>query len=450
MKKRNKWMGLLVSAVCLFQIDILPVQAEAYWPEGPEVAGGSAIVMEASTGTILYEKNSHKESYPASITKIMTALLAIENSDLDEEVVFSHDAVYKTEGSGIARDVDEVMTMEDSLYAMMLESANECAYAIGEHTGKGYDKFIKMMNDKAKELGCKNTHFNNPHGLPDDNHYTSVYDMALISKEALKNETFRIIANTKKGVVPVTNKHAEELPMVNHHKMLAPYKGDTRFLYDACIGGKTGYTTVAGSTLATFAERDGMTLICVVMEEQSPSHYEDTRNLLDYCFENFQLWNVAENEQGKASDIAENKIFANEQAFLSLDKNGCIVLPKTAAFTDAKAKVKEDTKSKETVGTIEYTYGKRTVGGTDIKISGAKVSKFPFQKEEADNQKVVNINTTYIVVGIVVLILLAGLGFGIYHFADNFYLIRYKFMSRKHKEFKEIKTKRKRRRRGKY
>ena len=130
----------------------------------------------------------------------MTALLAIENSDLDEEVVFSHDAVYKTEGSGIARDVDEVMTMEDSLYAMMLESANECAYAIGEHTGKGYDKFIKMMNDKAKELGCKNTHFNNPHGLPDDNHYTSVYDMALISKEALKNETFRIIANTKKEI----------------------------------------------------------------------------------------------------------------------------------------------------------------------------------------------------------------------------------------------------------
>lgn len=447
MKIRNKWIGLLLSAVCLFQINILPVRAEAYWPEGPEVTGGSAIVMEASTGTVLYEKNAHEELYPASITKIMTSLLAIENCDLNEKVVFSHDSVYKTEGSGISRDVDEVMTMEECLYALMLESANECAYAIAEHAGGNYDNFIKMMNDKANKLGCKNTHFNNPHGLPDENHYTSVYDMALISKEALKNETFRIIVNTKKHKIPATNKHAEELPIVNHHKMLTAYKGDASHLYDACIGGKTGYTTVAGSSLVTFAERDGMTLICVVMKEQSPNHYLDTRNLLDYCFENFQLWNVAENEQNYTSNVTGNKMFANEEAFLSLDKNGYIVLPKTASFTDAVSKVKEDTNSKDIVGKIQYTYGKRTVGGTNIKITGAKVSEFPFHQEEVKNKKIVNVNTTYIIVGILVVILLAGLGFGIYHFADNFYLIRYKFMSRKQREIKERRNRRRHRRR---
>lgn len=451
MKKNKKWMGLLLGAACLFQINILPAQAEAYWPEGPAVEGASAIVMEASTGTILYEKNSKEELYPASITKIMTTLLAIENCDLSEKVTFSYDSVHKIEGTHISRDEGEVMTLEQCLYAVLINSANDCAYAVAEHVGGDYDTFIKMMNDKAKELGCKNTHFNNPHGLPDENHYTSARDMALISREALRNETFRIITATKKYTIPTTNKHPDaETPMVNHHKMLAPYQGDTKYLYDDCIGGKTGYTSVAGSTLVTFAERDGMTLICVVMKEQTPAHYLDTKNLLDYCFENFQLWNVAENEKSYTSDVMQNKIFASEEAFLALDKNGSIVLPRTAAFTDAKAKVKEDTKSDKKVGTIEYIYADRKVGGTDIKITGAKVSKFPFEKEEAEKEKVVNINTRYIMIGIIVVILLIGLGFGIYHFADNFYLIRYKFMSKRQTGFKEIKQRKQRRRKRRF
>lgn len=445
MRKKKKWISLLLSAVCLFQINVLPVQAEEYWPEGPSVAGESAIVMEASTGTVLYEKNAHQELYPASITKIMTALLAVENSSLDEQVTFSADAVYKTEGSGIWRDVDEVMTMEQCLYALMLESANECAYAIGEHVGGDYDTFVQMMNDKAQELGCQNTHFNNPHGLPDENHYTSAYDMALISRAALQNETFRLITSTKRYTIPATNKHTEETYLSNHHKMLNNWKGDSQYLYDGCIGGKTGYTSVAGSTLVTFAERDGMTLICVVMNEKSPDHYLDTTNLLNYCFENFQLWNVAENETKYTSEGTENKIFANEEAFLTLDKNGYIVLPKAATFTDAVSEVKEDTKSKDKVGVIQYTYAERNVGGADIKINGAKVSKFPFEQENED-QNIVNINTKYILIGVLVVILLVGIGFGIYHFADNFYLIRYKISSRRQKGFKEIKQKKNRRR----
>lgn len=449
--KGHKWIGLLLSAVCLFQINVLPVQAEAYWPEGPQVLGESAIVMEASTGTVLYEKNARQELYPASITKIMTTLLAIENCDLSEKVTFSYDSVHKIEGTHISRDEGEVMTLEQCLYGVMVNSANDCAYAVAEHVGGDYDTFIKMMNDKAKELGCKNTHFNNPHGLPDENHYTCAYDMALISKEALKNETFRVITATKKYTIPATNKHPdEETPMVNHHKMVAPYKGDKQYLDERCIGGKTGYTSVAGNTLVTFAEQNDMTLICVVMKEDTPNHYLDTRNLLDYCFENFQIWNVAENEKKYTSDVMEEKIFANEEAFLALDKKGYIVLPKTAEFTDAKAKVKEDTEAKDKVGSIQYTYAKRTVGSADIKITGAKVSKFPFEEKKNEETKVVNINIKYILTGILIVILLTGLGFAIYHFADNFYLIRYKILSRKQNKFKEIKQRKRRRRKRRF
>lgn len=457
MKRKKKWTGLLLGAACFLQINVLPVHAEEYWPEGPQIAGETAIVMEASTGTVLYEKNAHEQSYPASITKIMTFLLAINNSNLTEDVTFSHDAVYKTEGSGISRDVDEVMTMEECLYGMMLESSNECAYAIAEHTGKTYDNFINMMNDKAKELGCTDTHFNNPHGLPDENHWTSVYDMALISREALKNDIFRMIVNTKKHTIPPTNKHSEETYLVNHQKMLHPYKGDAQHVYEYCIGGKTGYTSVAGSTLATFAEKDGMTLICVVMREEAPNHYLDTRTLFDYCFENFQLWNVEENEKSYTQDIKENKIFESEESFVRLNKDGYIVLPKTASFTDAVPEVIEIDGSDDVIGKIQYKYAGRIVGETDIETTGVKASQFEFQEiEEEDEEKEieeeeppVKINIKYIIIGVAAVILLVGVGFGIYYFADNFYLIKYKMESRRQRKmsFKEIKFRKKKRRR---
>ena len=180
----------LLAAVFAIQAAPMPVQAEEYWPEGPEITCPNAIVMEVNTGTVLYEKDSHKTRYPASITKIMTTLLAIENCELNETVTFSADAVYKNEGdtSNIARDLNEEMTMEECLYAVMLESANECAYAVAEHVGAqlggDYSTFIELMNSRAEELGCKDTHFNNCNGLPDEDHWTSVYDVELISAEA--------------------------------------------------------------------------------------------------------------------------------------------------------------------------------------------------------------------------------------------------------------------------
>ena len=172
MRRANVWKkAACVALSLLYFLQIKPqvVQAADYWPEGPEVQSPSVILMEMSTGTVLYEKNSDERNYPASITKIMTTLLALENSDLNEVVTFSDDAINNTEGSGIYRDYGEQMTMEQCLYAVMLNSANECAYAVAEHVGGTVEHFVDMMNEKAAELGCTNTHFANPHGLFDEN-----------------------------------------------------------------------------------------------------------------------------------------------------------------------------------------------------------------------------------------------------------------------------------------
>ena len=193
-KIRKKAIGF-ISAIAI-TICSFPASASAselqYWPQGPEVQSSAAIVMELSTGLILYEKNINDVHYPASITKILTTLLALENSTMDEVVTFSKDSVYNTEGSGIARDVGEEMTMEQCLYAIMLASANECAYAVAEHVSGDVNSFVNMMNERCAALGCKNTHFSNCNGLPDEQHYTSAYDMALIAREAYKNEYFHI------------------------------------------------------------------------------------------------------------------------------------------------------------------------------------------------------------------------------------------------------------------
>ena len=209
MMLKNRWKKAacliltIISTVCLGKVD---VKAADYWPDAPETLSPSVILMEESTGTILYEKNSDEAHYPASITKIMTTLLALENGNLSDMVTFSDDAINNTEGSGIARDYGEQMTLEQCLYGVMLESANECAYAVAEHVGGTVENFVDMMNAKAKELGCTNTHFANPHGLQDENHYTTAHDMALIAQAAYQNETFLLYYGNKKGTRLVKEK----------------------------------------------------------------------------------------------------------------------------------------------------------------------------------------------------------------------------------------------------
>lgn len=446
----------MTSFLCLLQMKPAEVSAAEYWPEGPEVESPSVILMEMSTGTVLYEKNCDEQNYPASITKIMTTLLALENSKMDEIVTFSDDAINNTEGSGIYRDYGEQMTMEQCLYAVMLNSANECAYAVAEHVGGTVDNFVKMMNDKAAELGCTNTHFANPHGLFDENHYTSAHDMALIAKAAYENETFRIITGTARYTIPPTNKHDEETNLQNHNEMLYPFK-TLNYRYEYCTGGKTGYTDVARSTLVTYAEKDGMNLVCVVMHTESPSQWTDSINLFDYAFDNFQVFNIADNEtRYNTSEAVEVGALNNNKAFVDIDKNAKIVMPKTTEFGDAASQIVYDDIDENVVGSIVYNYAGREVGRADIVKTGAEIDGFVFDNEEdmeremkEQEKSTVHINPfTIILVGLGI-IAIAVFGFAIKKVVDNYYIIKHNMEVKKSRreQFKKIKPKRHRRRR---
>ena len=460
MMLKNRWKKAacliltIISAVCLGKVD---VKAADYWPDAPETLSPSVILMEESTGTILYEKNSDEAHYPASITKIMTTLLALENGNLSDMVTFSDDAINNTEGSGIARDYGEQMTLEQCLYGVMLESANECAYAVAEHVGGTVENFVDMMNAKAKELGCTNTHFANPHGLQDENHYTTAHDMALIAQAAYQNETFRIIIGTKMYTIPPTNKHAEETVLRNHHDMLCTYHNANRkYLYPYCVGGKTGYTATANSTLVTYAEKDGMTLICVVMDTQSPNQFIDTVNLFDYAFDNFQVLNVAENDTDySAETTVDNGNLDNIAPFVELDKDAVIVLPKTAEFSDTSSSVEYNDSDPEIAGSITYTYAGRNVGKADIKTTGVVVEGYAFDNESTEEEEqeavsTVQVKPIVVVLLIVAVILLGVLLFFLKRFYDNYYIIKHNRAVRRDRKDQKRRIRKKRRRRRRW
>lgn len=454
--------GICLSFVLAMLVALFPTSVQAdqqYWPEGPNIeVTPSAIVMEINSGAVLYEKNSDEVNYPASITKILTTLLALENCELDEVVTFSKDAIYKTDrdSSHIWRDVGEQMTMEQCLYAVMLESANECAYAVAEHVGQklggDYQTFIDLMNTRAAELGCTNTHFTNANGLPDDAHVTSAHDMALISAEAYKNETFRIITGTKKYQIPPTNKHDDITYLSNHHKMLHRYK-DSNEVYEYCTGGKTGYTTKAKSTLVTFAEKDGMSLVCVVMKTTTTGEWDDTRALLDYCFQNFKPFTIAEHE-ATAGDNNENKgVMNNYGSYVSLDETSYVVLPATATFADATCSLVDAEGSSSAIASLQYTYADRFVGSVDIVTSGVKVEDSYFDNitEEEDPEKnTIKIKPLHIIGVIVAIVVIVLLILAAKYLYDNYYVIRHNMEVRRSRKdrFRTISEKKRRRRRS--
>lgn len=406
-------LSLVIIIAGILHINATVSMAAEYWPSSVQVESPSAIVMELETGTILYEKNANEQLYPASITKIMTALVVMDNCELDEMVTFSAKAVYENEGdtSHIARDVNEQMTVEQTLYGMMLESANECAWALGEHVAGDMDSFVEMMNAKAAELGCKNTHFSNPNGLPADDHYTSPYDMALISRAAFAKPKFAEIVGTKRYTIPPTNKHADPTPLNNHHCMINYYKTN-KYLYDYCLGGKTGYTDKAGSTLVTYARKDNMTLVCVVMNATAPAHYTDTRNLFDYCFDNFNVYNISQHTSISDQDTDKTGVLSESINLIKIKEDGIVVLPKTASFMDATSRVESYTDDEDpyVVGRLVYSYADREVGSAKLVFSRVDTGSYPFDnlpvEKGGSGKDYIQVNYLHIV-----LILLAIIAF---------------------------------------
>ena len=247
----------------------------------PTIQSEGAVVIDAATGTVLYGKNQNTRYYPASITKLMTALLVLENCQLGDTVTFSRTATENLESGAVSLKLTEgdKLTVEQCLYGLLLKSANEVANGLAEKVSGSVSGFADLMNQKAAALGCTGTHFVNPNGLNDSNHYTTPYDMALIARAAFQNDTLRKIDTTLSYKFPAT-KNAGERTITMGHKMM--YSTDSRY-YPGIIGGKTGYTSKAGNTLVTGAEKYGVRLIAVVMKSTS-THYADTKALLDYGF----------------------------------------------------------------------------------------------------------------------------------------------------------------------
>lgn len=390
------------------------------WPLGPVVNAEAAILMDADTGAILYSKNIHQREYPASTTKTLTALIVSERCGLDEIVTFSHDAVFDTprDSSHIAMDVGQELTLEQSLQAILICSANEVCYALAEHITHTTDwsVFAEIMNEKAAELGCLNSHFTNPNGLPDENHYTTAYDLAMIGRGFFANEMLCKITLIRRMEFPVTDK----LPLgkLENNQMKIIPGGE--YAYESLVGCKTGFTDDARYCLVSCAEKNGLKLICVVMKDEQPYQYEDTIALFDYGFANFEKVNVSQAETKYNIDDTGffyngDDIFGSSRPLLSLNKDDCIVLPKTIPFANVESAISYDTDSEDRAAVISYSYQGMHLGTAEIYFTAVKnpVSIFDSQADEdAENPFVfINIRIVLIILGILAVIVIVRFAF---------------------------------------
>lgn len=411
------WFGFMVWSMPM-QAEAVENQdekeAEADWPEAPSIGGVSGIVMEASTGAILYEKDMHAVCYPASITKIMTVLLAIENCEPDEIVTIPPEAVYmEDKGTHIALDVGEQLTVEQCLYAVMLASANDAAYALAEHTGGTIENFITMMNEKAKELGCENTHFTNPHGLPDENHVTSAYDMALITRAALEYDIFRTVSGTSYYEIQPSAGQKDLICMYNHHKMI----GKGEFYREEVFAGKNGYTNVAQNTLVTCARKGEMELICVVMKEQRAEVYPDTIALLEYGMDHFKKTETGRDKDDYLALLKEENPGLEHCFLIPLKERIFVVMPENVELSDLEMELAYE-KEKGLV-TVTYYYDDFMAGTGEFKVIDREVetegSRSRFKEIWAEkDQEEDSVSWNYPVMGICVGAAAIGIGVGVW------------------------------------
>lgn len=265
------------------------------WPQGSDITSTAAVVMEESTNTVVYAKNMDQPLFPGGTVKVMTTLLALENSQLTDSVTMTSTGVSGVTdgGANISAQLDEVFTMEQCLYAIMMVSANDIALQVAEHLGGSVEGFVQMMNARAAELGCTNTVFTNPTGLPDENQHTTAHDMALIMKAALKNESFRTIAGAPSYTISATNVSGGERVLTNNFSMM---NAANAAYYQNCLGGREGFTEASGSTLVCGAEKNGVTLIAVVLQGASGTTGTEAGALLNYGFDNFHMLSLGDTD----------------------------------------------------------------------------------------------------------------------------------------------------------
>ncbi len=386
------------------------------WPAGPEIGAESAILMEVNTGTILYAKNIHAKLYPASITKILTALIAAEECDMNEMVTFSSDAIHSInwrEDANMGINAGDSITMEQCLYGLLVGSANEVAYAMAEHIAgeNNVEGFSDMMNKKAKELGCTDSNFITPNGIHDENHYTSAHDMALIAQAFFSNELLCKMSSTTNYHVPKTATQPREDMIVWAKSKLLPGK---EYEYEYLVGTKTGYTDDARQTLVSCAQKNGLKLACVILKEETPAQFTDTIELFNYGFDNFYTASVAENDTNYSIDTSnffstDTDFFGSSKPILEINPKDYIVIPENVDFEEVTSQLTYENLDKNEIARINYSFNNISLGSASLIPIQDTVVTFDFGTKQQivapekieEEQDTVYINVKNIIIAII-------------------------------------------------
>jgi len=398
------------------------------WPQGPSMSCRSAFLYNCNSGEVLFSQNADETRYPASVTKVMTALLVCENCDLSEQVTFSHAAVTDLEEGGFTAGFKEgeVLTVEQCLYALLLSSVNECAYALAEHVAGSISAFADMMNARAAQIGCTNTNFVNPHGLNNPDHKTTAHDMGLILATAIQNETFLRIDSTTSYRIEPTELNPDGFNCSMGNQLIN--SGAAEY-YDGAVAGKTGYTSLALFTLVTYAERNGVKLVAVSMKGSSRADtYSDTRKMFDYGFNNFTLTDLSQSVQNFAYGIN-----AASALPLKLDGGLCAYLPSSLGSLTFNFTDRGSWDADGVVGKFAISSNGESLASSTLSINSEILPKTE-EGSDANVQDPADIKTETeggTSVGLVILYIFIGLivCFGIYYAIIQY--LRYKRRKRK-------------------
>ncbi len=357
--------------------------------ENIEIFSEAAVLIDAKSGYVLFDKNMNKKMFPASITKVLTTLLILEKGNLNDTIKASFDSIYNigAGGSNMALKENEELSLKDALYGIMLKSANDACMVAGEHISGSAEKFVDLMNERAKEIGALNTNFVNPHGYHNKEHYTTAYDMALIMQEAIKNEEFVKIISTDTYTIPKTNL-SEQRILKNSNRLILK---DNPQYYKYCVGGKTGYTEKAGNTLVTYAKKDDMELIAVILKSNVNERFPDTVKLFEYGFNQFKKVKllkktsfektepVIQNFNEKEIALGEAELVAKNNVELSIPKN--LDISNIKHTINLKTPLKAPLEIGDTVGNIDFLYNNNVIASVDI-VSNSSISSIPEKKLE--------------------------------------------------------------------
>lgn len=411
----------------------MEIESNSYgnWPLGPAIGAQAAILMDANTGAVLYEKNIHEKLYPASITKLLTTYIAMQECSLDEEITFSENAVYSIkwwEDANMGVNPGAVLPLEDVLYGILVGSANEAAYAVAEHISGDLQSFSQLMNKTANDLGCLNSNFVTPNGIHDENHYTTAYDIALIAKAFFSNDTLTKMSSTTRFEVPVTSTQIREDIILTAKSLLLPGK---TYAYDALVGTKTGYTDHARQTLVSCAEKNGMKLICVIMREEAPAQYTDTIELFEYGFDNFNSYHIDEMDTSYSIDnhffTTDVDFLGNSKTILSFNNHDYIIVPDTLSFDDLTSKVSYDNQDNSTISNIHYYYKNVFLGKIGVELAIDKPLLFDFGNQKYnstvisnnDTNNTIYINIYHIIFGFLIFTVICTIIFSFFSLLKN-------------------------------